>query len=62
MTVVHEFYANAWNNTLTPIVFVWEKQVRYYDVGVVNTLLQLQYIPHGPDEIAPLDVNEYGGD
>ena len=53
MTVVHEFYANTWDSTPTPMVFVQEKQVRY-DAGVFNTLLQLQYNPHGPDVVALL--------
>ena len=38
MTVVCEFYANAWDNTQTLMVFVWEKQVRY-DAGVINKFL-----------------------
>ena len=44
MTVVHKFYANAWEDTPTPVAFV--KQVRY-DVGTINQLLHLQYTPHG---------------
>ena len=50
MTMVREFYANAWDNTPTLVVFVREKQVRY-DAGTINQLLQLQYTLHGPDEI-----------
>ena len=52
MTVIRKFYAKALD-TQTPLVFVKEKQVRY-DVGTINQLMQLQYTPHGSDEIDSL--------
>ena len=40
MTVVCKFFANAKENTSTPMAFVREKQVRY-NAGIINQLLHL---------------------
>ena len=49
-TVVCEFYMNTAKNTLTQVVFVKDKQVRY-DAGTINQMLHLRYRPHRPNEL-----------
>ena len=50
MTVVREFYANIVENTLTHVVFVRGKHVRY-DATTINQLFRLQYTPVGPNKL-----------
>ena len=47
MTVVREFYANAFEG-LVSVATVRERQI-WYDAGTINALLKIQNAPHGPD-------------
>ena len=53
MTVVHEFYMNAFESPVSGST-VQERQVKY-DAGTINALLKIQNAPYGPDQVAQLD-------